>query len=132
MHEAPYPTSFVHHHEIARFLHWAGERDFTGPVNAASDGQLDVLGLCGAVAEELGRRGRRGRRGPLGDDGAAGQGPRYRVVGPGEPASPFSFDRAYAMDNDRARALGFAFGRLADWLPDAVAETAGALRSQHR
>lgn len=24
VHKAPYPTSFIHHHEIARFLRWAG------------------------------------------------------------------------------------------------------------
>lgn len=108
VHEAPYPTSFIHHHEIARFLHWAGARDFTGTVNAASHGELDVLGLCGAVAERVGRP------------------PRHRVVGPGATASPFSFDRAYAMDNGRAAALGFDFGRLADWLPDAVVEAAEA------
>nr|WSX53497.1 reductase [Streptomyces sp. NBC_00974] len=112
VHETPYPTSFIHHQEIARFLHWAGEQDFTGPVNAASHGELDVLGLGAAVGERLGRA------------------PLYRTVGPGaDDASPFSFDRAYAMDNGRAAALGFDFGRLADWLPEAVGETAAALRA---
>ncbi|MGW6707963.1 reductase [Streptomyces sp. NPDC054956] len=111
VHEAPCPTSFVHHHEIARFLHWAGAREFTGPVNAASDGELDVLGLSEAVAERIGRA------------------PRYRTVPRGAPASPFSFDRAYAMDNSRATELGFTFDRVADWLPDAVSETVEALRT---
>ncbi|MFE9561438.1 reductase [Streptomyces sp. NPDC006487] len=106
VHKAPYPTSFVHHHEIARFLRWAGERDFTGPVNAASHGELDVLGLSGAVAERVGRA------------------PRLRTVAAGSEASPFSFDRAYAMDNGRAAALGFRFRRLEDWLPEAIGETA--------
>ncbi|MET9466473.1 reductase [Streptomyces sp. NPDC006544] len=112
VHEAPYPTSFIHHHEIARFLHWAGEQEFTGPVNAASHGELDVLGLGAAVGERLGRA------------------PLYRTVGPGaDDASPFSFDRAYAMDNGRATALGFGFGRLTDWLPEAIGETAAVLRA---
>lgn len=115
VHEAPYPTSFIHHHEIARFLHWTGEADFTGPVNAASHGELDVLGLARLVAGRVGR------------DGRAGREPRYRIVGPGATASPFSFDRAYAMDNGRAAALGFDFGRVADWLPDAIDETARSL-----
>lgn len=110
VHEAPYPTSFIHHHEIARFLHWAGEQDFTGPVNASSHGELDVLGLCEAVAERVGRA------------------PRLRTVRAGAVASPFSFDRAYAMDNGQAGALGFPFGRLTDWLPEAIAESAAALR----
>ncbi|WP_405496867.1 NAD-dependent epimerase/dehydratase family protein [Streptomyces sp. NBC_00096] len=109
VHEAPYATSFIHHHEIARFLHWAGERDFTGTVNASSHGELDVLGLSGAVGAGVGRE------------------PRLRTVPPGSVASPFSFDRAYAMDNGRAAALGFDFGRVTDWLPGAVAEAAEAL-----
>ncbi|MFI8341649.1 hypothetical protein ACIF8W_16460 [Streptomyces sp. NPDC085639] len=30
------------------------------------------------------------------------------------------------MDNGRASALGFGFGRVADWLPGTIVETAGA------
>lgn len=105
VHEAPYATSFIHHLEMAAFLHWTAEQTFTGPVNAASHGTWDVRALCETVAGQVGRR------------------PRYRVVEEGADASPFSFDRAYAMDNGRAAALGFAFGRVADWLPGAVAET---------
>ncbi|MFE9635567.1 NAD-dependent epimerase/dehydratase family protein [Streptomyces sp. NPDC006463] len=106
VHEAPYATSFIHHEEIADLLHWAAGQSFTGPLNAASHGAMDVTALCEAVGARLGRR------------------PRYRVVGESAAASPFSFDRAYAMDNGRAAALGFGFGRVADWLPGAVAEAA--------
>ncbi|MFD9480368.1 NAD-dependent epimerase/dehydratase family protein [Streptomyces nojiriensis] len=105
VHKAPYATSFIHHHEMAEFLYWTAEQTFTGPVNAASHGAPDVIALCEAVAAQVGRD------------------PRYRVVGEGAAASPFSFDRAYAMDNGRASALGFGFGHVADWLPGAIAET---------
>ncbi|WP_284581157.1 NAD-dependent epimerase/dehydratase family protein [Streptomyces sp. 2P-4] len=111
VHGAPYATSFVHHREIARFLHWAAEQEFTGAVDAASHGSLDVLGLCDAVAARVGRSA------------------RLRVVAPGEPASPFSYDRAYVLDNSRAAALGFPFERVADWLPQAVAEAQAAMPS---
>ncbi|MFE3558137.1 NAD-dependent epimerase/dehydratase family protein [Streptomyces sp. NPDC059193] len=108
VHEAPYATSFIHHREIADLLYWAAGQEFTGPVNAASHGALDVTGLCELVARRLGRR------------------PRYRLIEQGAAASPFSFDRAYAMDNGRAAALGFRFGRVADWLPGAIDEAAEA------
>lgn len=108
VHAAPYGTSFIHHLEMADFLDWTARQTFTGPVNAASHGAPDVLALCAVVAERLGRR------------------PHHRVVEAGADASPFSFDRPYAMDNGRATALGFAFGRVADWLPGAVTETARA------
>lgn len=106
VHRAPYATSFIHHREIADLLYWAARQSFTGPVNAASHGALDVRELCELVGGQLGRR------------------PRYRVVQEGAAASPFSFDSAYAMDNGRAAALGFAFGRAVEWLPRAVAEAA--------
>ncbi|WP_405442759.1 reductase [Streptomyces avidinii] len=111
VHEAPYATSFIHHQEMAEFLLRTAQQTFTGTVNAASHGALDVIALCEAVAEQVGRS------------------PRYRVVGPGAAASPFSFDRAYAMDNGRASALGFRFGRVTDWLPGAIAETAATPRA---
>ncbi|MET9881986.1 NAD-dependent epimerase/dehydratase family protein [Streptomyces sp. NPDC006430] len=107
VHEAPHATSFIHHREIARFLQWAAGQTFTGAVDVASHGALDVLGLCESVAEQVGRPA------------------RYRVVENGAPASPFSFDRAYALDNSRASGLGFDFGRVADWLPGAIAEEVG-------
>ncbi|MCX4524257.1 NAD-dependent epimerase/dehydratase family protein [Streptomyces sp. NBC_01551] len=108
VHEAPYATSFIHHREIAEFLGWAAVGGFTGPVDAASHGALDVRDLCALIGERTGR--------PV----------RYRVVPRGATASPFSFDRAYALDNSRATALGFRFGRVAHWLPRAVDETVNA------
>ncbi|MCC0099793.1 NAD-dependent epimerase/dehydratase family protein [Streptomyces flavotricini] len=108
VHEAPYATSFIHHHEIARFLQWTAGQSFTGAVDAASHGALDALDLCALVA------GRVGRPAVL------------RTVEPGATASPFSFDRDYALDNGRAEDLGYRFRRVADWLPGAIDEEAGA------
>ncbi|MFJ4315089.1 NAD-dependent epimerase/dehydratase family protein [Streptomyces lavendulae] len=104
VHEEPYATSFIHHREIARFLAWAALGSFTGPVNAASHGPLTVHGLADPVAARLGRPA------------------RYRVVEGGREASPFSFDRAYALDNGRATRLGFSFAHTRDWLPGAIEE----------
>ncbi|CAL9286276.1 NAD-dependent epimerase/dehydratase family protein [Streptomyces sp. NPDC052644] len=99
------PTVFIHHEELADVLAWAATRtDATGPVNACSDGLLDVYGLGAAIAARTGREA------------------VYRRVARGEPASPFSLDRHYAMSNARGKALGFAFSHVTDWLPGAVAE----------
>ncbi|MFG2296104.1 NAD-dependent epimerase/dehydratase family protein [Streptomyces sp. NPDC048603] len=103
-HRPAYPTSFVHHREIAEFLHWTARASFTGPVNACSHGALTVTGLSELVGDRTGRR------------------PRYRPVDPGLAASPFSYDRSYPMDNGRATSLGFAFTHVTDWLPHAVGE----------
>ncbi|MBO1332071.1 NAD-dependent epimerase/dehydratase family protein [Streptomyces sp. VRA16 Mangrove soil] len=108
VHEDAVPTVFVHHEELADLLVWAAAADFTGPVNACSDGPLDVREFAAAVAAQLGRE------------------PVWRTVAAGEEASPFSFDRHCAMSNARAKQLGFVFSHTRDWLPGVVQE---ALRS---
>ncbi|MFE5092681.1 NAD-dependent epimerase/dehydratase family protein [Streptomyces sp. NPDC056638] len=105
VHAEALPTVFIHHEELADLLLWAATAtDFSGPVNACSDGLLDVHDLAAIIAAQTGRE------------------PVHRTVDAGGTASPFSFDRHYAMSNTRAKQLGFAFSRTADWLPGAVAE----------
>ncbi|MER5212892.1 NAD-dependent epimerase/dehydratase family protein [Streptomyces sp. NPDC002838] len=105
VHAEVLPTVFIHYEELADLLLWATTAtDFTGPVNACSDELLDVRGLAAIIAAQT------------------GQEPVYRTVVAGEAASPFSFDRHYAMSNARAKELGFFFSHATDWLPDAVAE----------
>ncbi|MGV9307063.1 NAD-dependent epimerase/dehydratase family protein [Nonomuraea sp. NPDC004354] len=104
VHENPGASSFVHEAEIARFLAWAAGADFTGPVNAASHGELDVWELCAAIGT------------------ATSAAPAFtRVAGAaaGE-VSPYSFERAFTMDTGRAARLGFAFSHVADWLPGVI------------
>ncbi|MGW0939585.1 NAD-dependent epimerase/dehydratase family protein [Streptomyces sp. NPDC002666] len=106
VHERELPTVFIHYEELADLLLWAATATaFTGPLNACSDGLLDVRDLAAALAAETGRE------------------PVYRTVAAGEPAGPFSFDRYYAMSNTRAKERGFVFSRTAGWLPGAAAES---------
>ncbi|MCX4623067.1 NAD-dependent epimerase/dehydratase family protein [Streptomyces albogriseolus] len=109
VHPTVLPTVFVRDGELADLLLWAATAcDATGPLNACSDGLVDVRELAGLIA------------------GQAGREPVYRVAAPGEAVSPFSFDRHYAMSNARAKRLGFVFSRTADWLPGVVAEALAA------
>ncbi|MEU6357102.1 NAD-dependent epimerase/dehydratase family protein [Streptomyces sp. NPDC047072] len=101
------PATYIHVEEIADFLFWAAGAEFTGPVNAASHGLLDTEGLCEEVAAQL----------------AEGR-VVFRTVEVGA-TSPLSFRRRYAMSNSRAGRLGFTFGDVHRWLPQAVAETLG-------
>lgn len=104
VHAKALPTVFIHYEELADLLLWATAADFTGPVNACSDGALGVLDLAETVAAQTSREA------------------VFRTVPAGEEASPFSFDRHYAMSNARAKELGFSFSHTTDWLPGAVAE----------
>ncbi|NGO78152.1 NAD-dependent epimerase/dehydratase family protein [Streptomyces sp. YC504] len=105
VHADPLPTAFVHYAELAALLHWAATgTDVTGPLNACSGDALDVYGLVDVIASRTGRT------------------PAYETVAAGQEASPFSFDRHYAMSNARAEKAGFIFSRTRDWLPQAVDE----------
>lgn len=109
VHAQTLPTVFIHYQELADLLLWAAtETDFTGPLNACSDGPLDVHALSAVIAAQTGAEA------------------LYRSVAVGEPASPFSFDRHYAMSNARAKELGFCFSDTTHWLPGAVAEALNA------
>ncbi|CAM5474633.1 epimerase [Streptomyces spiroverticillatus] len=104
VHARTLPTVFIAYEELADVLVRAAGTDLTGPLNACSDGPLDVYGLTALVAAQVGRE------------------PVHRIVAAGEEASPFSFDRHYAMSNARAKALGFPVSHTADWLPAAITE----------
>ncbi|MFI2201788.1 NAD-dependent epimerase/dehydratase family protein [Streptomyces sp. NPDC020192] len=102
-----HPATYIHVEEIADFLFWAAGEDFTGPVNAASHGELTVGDLCTAVATRLG----------------APEPEFKRTESEATEVSPFAFRRHYAMDNSRAERLGFTFSDVREWLPKAVSET---------
>lgn len=100
VHRTNHRASFIADWEIAAVLHWAAAGTFTGPVNAASTGELDVVDVCTAIED-------------------AGGG--LAAFAFAEEASPYAFDRYYGMDTSRATALGFHFSDADSWLGEAVA-----------
>ncbi|WP_128978720.1 NAD-dependent epimerase/dehydratase family protein [Streptomyces roseicoloratus] len=100
-------ATYVYVEEIAAFLAWAAEAEFTGPVNAHSHGPLTTADICAAIEELTGGR------------------TVFRSTEVGT-VSPFSFSRAYAMDNSRAESLGYRFSHTSQWLRKAIAETVRA------
>lgn len=105
VHPRPAPASFIRDVEVAEVLSWAAGATVTGPVNAASAGAWDVIALCEAIGERLGRT------------------PRYRAVTE-DITSPFSFSSSRPMDTSRAARHGFDFSSMAQWLPDVIDEAA--------
>ncbi|MFF6776135.1 NAD-dependent epimerase/dehydratase family protein [Streptomyces sp. NPDC012637] len=97
-------ATYVYAEEIAAFLAWAAEEEFTGPVNAHSHGPLTTADICAEIEELVGGR------------------TVFQEVEVGE-VSPFSFARSYAMDNSRAEGLGYRFSHSSEWLRRAISET---------
>jgi nucleoside-diphosphate-sugar epimerase len=93
--------SFMTAHAAADFLAWAGMQDFTGPVNAASDGALSAAGLHERVGDVLGTE-------------VALRQARTPAV-PGR-LSPFDLPGPMVLDTTRARSLGYRFDHSDDWL----------------
>lgn len=91
-------TSFIDIGSAASFLHWSAMQAYTGPVNAASTGQLSALGLQRRVAEVLGVKA---RALPLSTQGNL---------------SPFDLPHPLLLDTARAAQLGYRFNRLDGWL----------------
>jgi nucleoside-diphosphate-sugar epimerase len=97
--------SFICPHSAADFLFWTGMQEFTGPVNAASDGALSACQLYQRVAEVLDT--------PV----------RTRLAAPPpEPGrlSPFDVPGAMVLDTSRAKRLGYRFGHVDEWLDHTI------------
>lgn len=92
VHAHALPTVFIHYQELADLLLWATAADFTGAVNACSDGPLDARGLAEVVAAQAYRgpvfrsvpAGRGGvavlRRPPLRHEQRQGQGTGFLLL----------------------------------------------------
>jgi nucleoside-diphosphate-sugar epimerase len=93
--------SFLSVQAAADFLAWTGVQEFTGPVNAASDGALSAAQLHERVGDVL-------------DTPVA----LRQAKAPAEPGqlSPFDLPGAMVMDTSRAKALGYRFDHTDDWL----------------
>lgn len=96
-------SSFLNPQEISDFLVWVGSQDFVGPINAACAGWLSALELHRRVGVALGV--------PVS---------AVAEVGPAIGLSPFDYPGPYAMDTGRARALGYHFSHVDDWLDGLV------------
>ncbi len=97
--------SFLPLQGAADFLFWTGFQDFTGPVNAASDGALSAARLHERVGAVLDTRVS-----------------LRRVQPPPAPGrlSPFDLPGPMVLDTSRARALGYRFGHVDDWIDDTI------------
>ncbi|QSF46732.1 NAD-dependent epimerase/dehydratase family protein [Paenibacillus tianjinensis] len=95
--------SFIRSDEAADFLYWLGFSSLAGPVNACSDGAIairDILSMIEAVT---------GKQAIILSETAE------------EDSSPFGIEESWVMDTAKARAAGFTFLSLAEWLPELIA-----------
>ncbi|MBY0087266.1 NAD-dependent epimerase/dehydratase family protein [Brevibacillus brevis] len=90
---------FIHAQEAAQFLEWVATASITGPVNACSDGTVSLAELMETIAQTVGK--------PV----------RIEKTTDASDASPFGFAASFYMNNGKAKAAGFPFWSLDEWLP---------------
>jgi len=93
---------FIHAQEAAQFLAWLTTTSITGPVNACSDGTVSLAKLMETIAQTVGKSA------------------RIEQTTDASDASPFGFLASLYMDNGKAKAAGFPFWVLNEWLPALV------------
>ncbi|TQK74849.1 nucleoside-diphosphate-sugar epimerase [Brevibacillus sp. AG162] len=93
---------FIHAQEAAQFLEWVATTSITGPVNACSDGIVSLAELMQTIAQTVGKPA------------------RIEQTTDASDASPFGFVASFYMDNSKAKAAGFPFWSLDEWLPALV------------
>ncbi|RCX17027.1 nucleoside-diphosphate-sugar epimerase [Fontibacillus phaseoli] len=100
--------SYISSAETASFLKWLGCSMLTGPVNASSDGELTIAGLLELIGRATGKQ-------PLVlPENEAGEGNE----------SPFGIPSDWVLDISKAKAAGYSFGSVMDWLPDLIGKIA--------
>lgn len=94
--------SFITSDEAADFLYALGAGTLSGPVNACSDGTVSIGELMAMIERETGKKA------------------DIRRDTPEKHQSPFGIEQSWHMDTSKARAAGYTFRELKDWLPPLI------------
>jgi nucleoside-diphosphate-sugar epimerase len=92
--------NFVDSNEAGRFLSFIGETPFTGAINCASNGSITLRELIKMIEVAAGK------------DWVPGTNE--------ENPSPFGEEKDFVLGNEKAKALGFKFLNLMDYLPGLI------------
>jgi nucleoside-diphosphate-sugar epimerase len=96
--------TFIQSGEAARFLEWMIEKDFTGPINACSDGRVSLSEIIPWVERAVGRPA------------------EILDKGRDEDSTPIMDENSACLDNQKAKTLGFQFDTVTDWMPKLITE----------
>ncbi|WP_407272876.1 NAD-dependent epimerase/dehydratase family protein [Radiobacillus sp. PE A8.2] len=94
--------NFIPETEAGDFLAWMGQTDFTGPINACSNGSITLRELLSLIEESTGNKAVL----------AATQDEKNE--------SPYNVPSSWTMDNQKAKSIGYPFKELRSWLPSLI------------
>ncbi|MCJ8008448.1 NAD-dependent epimerase/dehydratase family protein [Lederbergia wuyishanensis] len=94
--------NFISASEAGEFLAWIGTQDFTGPVNACANGDIQLSELINLIESKLEKSA------------------ILTTDITDENRSPYGIKETWTMDNSKAKNLGYEFSNLKDWLPGLI------------
>lgn len=94
--------SFISSGEAADFLYWLGHSDITGPIHASSCDPLTLREMLNLIEQATERKA--------------------LIVSNSkqESASPFGVLSSWVLDTSKAKALGYRFKKMNDWMPELI------------
>lgn len=90
-----HPMSFIRSDEAGKLMAFLAEQDVRGAVNGSSDGTVSVKEIVGYIERKTGKKA---------------------ILSPDGDPAPYNGEPAYSINTDRAKALGFRFSSLHDWI----------------
>ncbi|WMT39057.1 NAD-dependent epimerase/dehydratase family protein [Paenibacillus sp. D2_2] len=99
--------SFITSGEVASFMKWLGTSSITGPVNGSSDGAVTIGQIIKMIEK------------------ASGNEARILSETEEEHMSPFGIPTSWTMDTSRAKAAGYSFHSVQEWLPELIHDIEG-------
>jgi len=85
--------------EAARFLEWCCENNYSGPINACSNGTISVEEIIDYIEEMSGEKA---------------------IVSESGEGAPYNWVTNYIVSNERASKLGFQFENLKDYIYELI------------
>ena len=90
-----YQMGFIRSDEAGKFIAFLAEKDVCGAFNGSSDGTISIREIIDYVESKTGAQA---------------------VISEDGDASPYNGEPEYSINTDKAKALGFEFSNLKDWI----------------
>lgn len=95
---------FISEEEAGEFLAWVGQSAFEGPINATSNGNVEMGELLEYIEEK------------------AGKSAKVVATIEEESDSPYNISATWLISNEKAKSIGYEFRELKEYLPELISD----------
>ena len=102
---------FISEEEAGKFLTWIALSDYTGPINASSNGKVRLGDMIATIEEKTHSTA------------------KITPIPSDTNGSPFNTPESWLMNNERAKKLGYPFSDVTEWLPVLIKDALMKIKS---